>query len=668
MPIDPIPFGFFSGGAKLTPSEGESLRSVLNEVISLANALEGTPDLNESVKVSLADAVTGFLEDKLQAGSGIAFNVVDIGGGNLRIEISAPGSSTDIAVQVTPGDTTPSGLQAKLVDKDGNSFFVKPDTVGGDEKLQLPIGAGSGAGGWIYIEDVSVPGGSAGTKTFQDAGATVLQSVTVSDASIEVAVRSGFPLVQVDGTPATLARDVSGGFFSGTVPITIAGTGDIVAVSIGPDGDPTAEDTVAVTLESPPTLTQANFAGPYPTGPGGLQSELKEDDSFDLQVAADKSFDLVEILAFGASKFVSVPVAPTVGPVTVQIAAEDQGDVAQLLSAQVRVRDSVTGAFSAARDTNVGGGGVDGVDVVNLNNLRPTGSIGSIDYPVPQAALKGVEQATVNHTANDFDSIQYVDPTGTQITIANDTTFEAAKQVTSQNPGVFNDATQNFRYTLTRNANGSQATVSGVVVIADTPAVVTIGLPAARLRSGGNDGTAAQDHSVVVQSSQPLLSAPSLAADSGGNRGVFQGGGFTGGPSNWSRDLRVDETVPTEKGVFSFENLSATNLANTETTVISGSADYDLGGFVPRQKVVPAFASTVQIGVEVVDFTKLQAGAFSPGGASVKQPIGTTADVVNGYTIDAVGVNPTTIKLLDDDAVAANSLGLYNLSDIEEVV
>lgn len=560
--------------------------------------------------------------------------------------------------------------QTGILTFDGDvSAIPKPFKITGYRYTGLKgAAAATGGSGWIYIEDITVPGGSTSGQVYQDPpGNTVLDEVTVSALTFNVDVKASYPLVNVAGVDETLSRDPGGGFYSGTVSVTVAGAGDITALVKDPDGGNGATDITTINVELPPAITQLNFTGPYPTGPGGLQTELKEDDSFDIEVAADKQFDLIEIQDFGASKFISIPVGATVGPITVQIQAADRGDAAQLLSAQVRVRDASTGAFSSVEDTNSGGGGVDGTDVVNLNNLRPTGTIGIINYPGGQQAIKNVEQATVNHTANDFNSVQYTDPTGTQIIIANDTTFEAAKQVTCQNPGIFNNSTNNFRYVLTRNANGSQLTVNGVVVVADIAPTIDVTIPATRLRSGGNNGTSPQDHTVTITSNQPLLNAPTLDVDSGGNRGTFQGGGFTGGPSVWTRQIRVDETVPDEKGTFTFENLVATGLAGIDQNTINSGASYTLGGFVQRDLTFAAFATTTSIGTSVEDFSKLTANIFTATNQpALKQPIGTPPPVINGYTINATGVNPTDLIWLDTAAAGANSGGTAQITDVEE--
>lgn len=525
--------------------------------------------------------------------------------------------------------------------------------------------SGAGGSGWLIVSDVTVSGGSADPKTYQDTAQTVIETATPSAVGADLEIRSSYPLVSIDnGADQELTRDAGGGFYQGTLAHTLAGTGSPESVTIQcktADGTLAAEHEIDLTFSGPPAVTAAVFTGGYP----GSQTELKQGDTFSLQVTADKAFDRVTVAAFGAAEAGVFPVASTTST-TVSVVIADQGDSAQLLAARVSVRDATSGAESATYDTDTAGA-VDGTNVVSLNNLYPSVSVGSVTYPATQSALKNVEVATVANTASDYDTIAYDDPTAAQITPTSPTLFQNPKTVTRIG-GTYNVTTNNFRVTANRAANDATTVDQGVVNIAAVAPVVDVSVPAARLRSGGNDGTSAQDHTVTITADQQLGSAPTLLADAGGNRGAFQGGGFAGGPTVWTRSLRVDEGVPDEKGTFAFAGLVATNLAGIVQSTINSGAGYTLGGFVSRTVTVPAFAASVTFGVEVVDFSKVTAGNFSPGGASSKQPIGTVADTVNGYTIDAVSVNPTTLELLDLAAIAANSLGLYNLSGLEESV
>jgi hypothetical protein len=533
-----------------------------------------------------------------------------------------------------------------------------PSTGGG--------GAEATAFGWVKVADITVPSGVVLNKVWKDPPAnTILDECTVTNLNIGVEILAAFPKVSVNGVDATLTQSADGGHYAGTVDITLTGSGIVQVESETPEGVTGAWDRVTVTYDAPPELLTLSFTGGYP----GSQTELKAGDTFQLQGTTDKNADAVQILDVGAmTSSLETFASGTSFTVTGTIA--DRGTVAQLLSAQVQARDAVTGALGPARDTNAGAGGVDGTDVLNLNNLYPSGTVGVITYPGIQAAIKAVEGATVNHTATDFDLIVYSDPTGVQIGIANPATFEAAKAVTGLGSGLFNDSAINFRYTMTRNANGAITVVDGVVVVADVAPVITVSVPAARLRSGGNHGTSAQDYEVTISSDQPLLNAPSLGPDPGGNRGTFQGAGFVGGPSVWTRDIRIDETVPDEKGTFAFAALVATGLAGLIQNTIGAGSAYTLGGFVARTLNFASFTADSTETVALADETKLVSGSFGNGNPGVRQPFG-TADTTDagkeGWFAPTAASGAVQIHMLHSPTVAANSVGV-TLASVEEQI
>lgn len=526
-------------------------------------------------------------------------------------------------------------------------------------RIEAPGVGGSAGAGFIRYTNVETQSAAPVViDTYNDPpNNTIPDEATVPELALRFTVESSSPNVTVDGNAAVLPK--VGSIYQGQVDVTLASAGNVVAQAINPDGVAGATDTVAINLEAPPVITSAEFTGGYP----GSQTELKEDDSFDIQVIADKDFDLIEIVSFagGATKADSIGV-PAGTDNTVTSTIEDNGDVAVARVARVRVRDAVTGAFSATFDTDTSGS-VNGVNTVLCNDLRPTVQLNTIDYPGAQQALKGSETADINVTVADADLFTAT-PIGGELLVTDNTPPDLVVQ---RNGGTFNNSTDNLQLQATRNANDAVTTLPVLVVIANVAPTIDITVPAARLRSGGNNGTSAQDHTVTITSDQPLLSAPTLDADSGGNRGTFQGGGFAGGPSVWTRDLRVDETVPDEKGSFSFENLVAEGLAGVQQTSINSGAGYTLGGFVQRDLTFGPFATTVPFGTSVEDFSKLTAGIFTATNQpALKQSIGTSPPVTNGYTIDAVSVNPTTLEWLDTAAAGSNSGGTAQITNVEE--
>lgn len=521
---------------------------------------------------------------------------------------------------------------------------------------------GGGGGGFVYIADAEPISGTITDKVFQDAGNNVLQSFTSSQATVNLRIRASYPIVRIDGVDTALTLD--GNTFEGLVQATIptgSGAQDVTVQVRDPNGDLQASDTVSATVNAPAELLTLAFSGGYP----GAQTQLKAGDTFQLVGTANQPIDAIQLNDSGAGNGALITFAATTS-FSVPVTIPDRGGLPSTADLIAAPRDATSGALGATLSTNASGAGVDGVNTVQLSNLAPTAVFGAITYPATQGALKGSESADLVFTFSNASTVVFSSPTA-ELSITDPTTLETTKTVT-RIAGDTNESTPNIQAVVTRAANGAEITVNSTVLIQNVAPTISLSLPQARLRSGGNNGTAAQNYTLSLVSDQQLAAAPSLATDSGGNRGTFTTA-FSGGPSTWTRTLQVSETVPDEKGTFTFEGLSATNLAGLSQNTIGSGASYTLGGFVARTLTFGPFATTTNIGTEVNDFSKLQAGVFSAtGGAALRQSIGTSPPVVNGYTIAAVDVNPTSLIWLDTAAASTNSGGTATISNVEETV
>jgi len=548
---------------------------------------------------------------------------------------------------------------------------------------RLASSIGGGAGGWIRVIDIQLQGaGTVTGKVYADPGNTVIESATVSSTAVRLVIECSYPTIEVNSVPSVLPR--SGSIYSGNVNVTVSGTGTtaIICTAFSTDGAEGAAHQVDVTIDAPPEVLTLSFAaqGGGVGGPStypGSQTELKLGDTIRIEGTTDKAASAIQCTDFGACGSQTITFGSSTS-FSVIVSIANRGTSVQSLAARISARDAVTLAYGPTRDTNTLGGTTDGVDLVKLNNLYPTinGLTGSstvtghsftIAYPGSQTALKGSETADVTNSASDYDTITYSSPNA-QLSIPSTTTFESPKTVTRIS-GTYNISTDNFQILANRAANNASKTLSGVVAIANADQVITVSIPAARLRSGGNDGTSVQDYTVTITSTQQLLSVPSLEVESGGNKGTFQGGGFAGGPTSYTRTIRVSELVPDLKGTFTWANLVTTNRAGKVITTITTGPTYTLGGFVARTLTFGPFSSTTTMNARVTDFSKLTAGTFtSTGGAALKQNIGTSPPVTNGYTIDATDINPTTLTWLDTPAVNANSGGTATITNVQETV
>lgn len=283
-------------------------------------------------------------------------------------------------------------------------------------------------------------------------------------------------------------------------------------------------------------------------------------------------------------------------------------------------------------------------------------SIDSITYPASQGALKNTEQATIATTLANYDTLNVSSPNG-DLTVIDYSTVQRLA-------GNYNVGTNNLQYEAIRTANGATTTVLDIVNIANVSAVINVSSPA-RLRSGGNNGTAAQDHTITITSNQQLYEAPSMATGSG-SAGTWQGA-WVGGPLVWTRALQVHDND--DKGSKSWGTLVATNLAGMVTSVISTSSTYILGGFVARDVSFQAFQTVSDVvNVAVLDYTKVEAGIWeATSNQSIRQAISTPPPVTDGFLGGAVGVTPHSVTWLDTAAASSNS-GVARLFNYEEVI
>jgi hypothetical protein len=412
---------------------------------------------------------------------------------------------------------------------------------------------------------------------------------------------------------------------------------------------------VTITLATPPTLLTLAFSGGYP----GAQTSLKSGDSYTLIGTTDKTATSIQVSDFGAGTSQTLTFTPGTS-FSVSMVVADRGTTDQLLAARA-CAGNAAGAYGATRDTNTGGGSTEGVNLIKLNNLHPTVTFGTITYPATQSALKSSETATCAVTLANLDTVAFDSP-NSQLSITDPTVIEATKTVT-RIAGSYNVATNNLRCIATRAANAATTTAQEVVKIANVAAVITVSVPAARLRSGGNDGTSVQGHAVTITSDQELGAAPSMTAPAG-----TWTGSWTGGASVWTRTLNVADSDT--KGSYNFSSLSATNRAGISTTSITSGAAYVLGGFVARDLAFAAFAQTTALNVACVTYAKLTAATFT----ATNQPAtrmtsqGDHTNTANAFTVDALSTNPTTIYWDDASAAASNSGGTAKILQVEETV
>lgn len=515
--------------------------------------------------------------------------------------------------------------------------------------------------GGVFITDVNPSGsGAVGTKVYEDG---VVLTSCISDTEllrVTVMAITGSshykPRVTINGIDVTNFSLDDSHQWTGTADIDL--DGGTLITTVHEDG-PTYS--CGVTIQLGPEITALSFTGGYP----GSQTELKENDTFDLVLTCDSPCDLIEIQDFEAGTFDQIAVPEGAGPhtITLDIADRGTGTIANQ-RARVRARNSA-GGFGSTRLSDVSGGG-DGVAYVQLNNDVPVINITSVDYPATQGAIKASESSTVNHTVSLIaeSTIQYTSPGG-QITITNPTSYEPAKNVDYLS-GDYNISSNNFSITATKVSNNAVSSANTVVKIANIDPVITVSEQYSRLRSS----PAGSNYTITLNSTQQLANAPSLNA-LGVNEGTWVSG-FTGGPTVWTRTMQVSDSDT--KGTFSYGGLIATNLAGKVVNTISGDGNYTLGGFLFRTLTVAAWPNReVAIGCNVSNTSKLRCTNLSKGASGSLNFTykGTIGDEVDRYTItdgsqtpDANGTHWYNCDLAN---AVSNTSGTMQI-ELEEIV
>lgn len=515
--------------------------------------------------------------------------------------------------------------------------------------------------GVVFISNITPqdPDNNVGDKEYTTTGRDLVSCVTDTDlVTVQVTALPGrlhyAPAVTIGGVSVPLTELTDRPVLTGTLAVDLDGATSLTVLH-----EEGASHTITITHEAGPVITAAVFTGGYP----GSQTELKAGDEYDLRVTTGSDMVAIEVDDYGVAGTESHSFAAT-SDKTITLTIEDRGSTTQALGARVRAQNAA-GSWGAWYLTE-SAGSADGVNLVNVNDLYPSVSIiGTISYPATQGALKDSETATVANTCSDFDSILYESANG-DLSISSDTTYEATKTA-ARSGGSYNIATSNFKITAQRSANGSQATASACVKIAHAPQTIAI-TAAARLRSGGNAGTSAQNHTITITASQQLLSAPTLTAPCG----TWQGTGFAGSGTTWTRALQIhdDDT----KGAYSFTDLATTNLAGKAVTTIGSGASYTVGGFVVRTLTVSAWPNReAAIGAQVSNTAKLRCTNLSEGLTGTLNFVhqATVNDLDNYYTITSpTGVfNAAGTLWYNCDAANAsgNTAGTMQV-ELEEII
>lgn len=663
-----------TGVVRITEAVIDTLNGVA--VQSLVDHLDTntTPAKHAASQISVAP-LTNLLGDDVQE----VLESIDfiIGAGGVGSVTSVAISSFDLTVTgspITSSGTISLELNVVPISKGGTgattaadaiNALVPPQTGNAGKVLTTDgnnvswVNSAAVTGGLFFIDAAPTASGIVGNRLFVPgtvpANKVIYEATTDTDnVTVQLFAEGGSAFYSPTVTVTTVPPQVGGPITASLVEdpadkrsysATAALTGitvDTVVTAFSSTGA-VATMTLVRALAGP-SLTSL-LIGPLP----GSQTAAKQGDVITVTGLVENTATYAEILAAGASGSVSaltVGGPDSGGPGYRTLSGSfTVGNLTGVQSIQARARNSLGTYGSNFSSTNS----------ITLDQVYPVIGARTISYPGVQLALKSTETATVSATITNADTYSY---TATNLSVLQPTTYTVAKSVT-RTGGTYSYGVNNYTITATRSANNATAVASAAVAIAavaPTAVISIVGNPT-RLRSSPTG----LDYTITITADQRLLSAPMLTASSG----TWQGAGWSGSGTTWTRVLRISDSDP--KGAQTFSGLSMTGLAGIIGTVITAGSAYNVGGFPLRTITFPAFAQFAPIGTTVADFSKVSA---SYTGASTLTRYSDTAQHFQGFTItDGSGnFDPNGGYLFISDAAFAgsNTTGTLQL-DIEEV-
>lgn len=542
---------------------------------------------------------------------------------------------------------------------------VNAGYIGSEAEFGLSLTQAKAAGGAVFITDIrpQFVQDNVGNKQVSNDGHSLTSCATTTNfVQVHVTALTGYssyaPIVTVNGVRVDLTAKADAPLFTGVINVDLIDEDGVMKVK-AQHADGAFWETTLI-KEPAASITNAVFSSDYPNG----QTELKAGDLMNLGVTTDVTTVAYEVADYGAFQAVSGTLTPNTTHQIVGLLIADRGNTTRVEGFKIRVMNEA-GAWSQWYDSEQSDA-VLLVDVVALNNTHPNITISDIVYPQGQSAVRSGQEALIEHSVSESDSVSY---TTTGLTLTDANAYEPSKRVLGGNV-MYSVGVSNLTITATRSANGATRTATAAISVVNVLPQIQIRTPQARLRSGGNAGTAVQNYPITITSDQALNEAPSIDIPAGS--WVDPTWTPNSDRTVWSRHIAVhDDDV---KGTHTFANLSAIGLSGMVQSEIASGQNYALGGFVFRKLTVPAFPNReIDIGTSVVSFGKLRCTNLSKGApGSFNATYKTTMDnEVSKYTTtgpsSVLNTQGNLWYNLDASNAASNTSGLLQI-EIEEVV
>ena len=305
-------------------------------------------------------------------------------------------------------------------------------------------------------------------------------------------------------------------------------------------------------------------------------------------------------------------------------------------------RDGMAGAsFIAKNNFNSQGDEFSTQASATLNNGSiPQVQFNSVSYPAGQQAIKSGESASVDNSVSNFDSITYSSPNG-DLSVSYPNTFDQNKNVDYLNGGYnvgADGGVNNLKISATKTSNGATIESSSIVNIANSALILSIN----NLASSLSSSIAGESDQFNLSSSQLMLNAPTLSIDPNQSppSSLTQN---NSGTSKNSNTYTINISDADQKGTFSWQ-VSARNLANIPTTIISSNSTYTLAGF--SERTIQASPNSIgaglaNIGTTVsntsnVNFENISEGGSAPNGGTIYsyEPLANGTQLDNSFDLN----------------------------------
>lgn len=536
-------------------------------------------------------------------------------------------------------------------------------------------------GGFVCITNVQPAVGEENTFISQSSSdGLVVEEVVVSNTNVLVTIlaitgsESLKPAwVRVNGEDVALSMHTTENLWTGTIELADCGT---LITAEHAEG---STDECVVIYQPRPEVISVVFVGDYPAVG---QTHYHYDQNVTIEIESDSVIFEAEILDAGSFDAVQPQLYMSenndfTANTTIQVIGktEHSNDGPSSGGVWVRVRDQY-GAWSDPIFSNASNNGVDHVNIIYLDSDEPQIVISSITYPIGQEALKDNEQAEIIYFYNETESLS-VAALNSELTINTPSPAVGGQILVERASGDYNITNNNVRITGIKTTNDTSAYVDTCVYIANIAPIITLtGVhTGTRLRSGGNNGTSAQNYQVVINSDQRLLNTPTLtpAASAGTFIGAWSSTNYGTGQV-FGRNIQIHDSIT--RGTYSFTLTNTTNLAGITTTTITSGDSYTVGGFVSRSGTFDAGVAYDDIGVNVSGLdnaTKLVvtisavSGTYAANTTNINYASGnhifTIVSTGSPTVFDATG---NALRINEANTVGANTTGLLPYT-IEEL-